>query len=222
MLKKYILTLSILPSLSAPLYGSYSNMWNEAVAENETDTVEGLRIALRSEPIDIDTAWNCLRRIYTINACANALEAAIGLNAPDPIVAYLLARGVNVNMCFPQRYTLLHIAISANNILATQTLLAHGADPCAIMPDGRAPLHLAAQCHTAPITQALLQYGAQVNMQNSEGFTALHFAAFYGDLDSVVALIEYGADARIKNNDGVLPFDFALQGGHPAIAVMLK
>jgi ankyrin repeat protein len=83
-------------------------------------------------------------------------------------------------------------------------------------------LYAAARNGHTPVVEYLLQRGANVDAKGFFGGTALHWAAINGHRSTVELLLAWGArrDIRDARFDGI-PSDWAVEGGHEALAERL-
>src|SRR5262249_35870087 len=129
------------------------------------------------------------------------------------------------NVYSPEGWTPLHLAAHFGHTNAVRWLLGAGADVRARSKNALAnqPLHAAA-AGKAPgeLLPLLLDAGADVNASEHGGFTPIQQCAENGDLAAAQLLLARGADSRAQADDGRTALAFALQGGHAALASLLR
>jgi ankyrin repeat protein len=80
----------------------------------------------------------------------------------------------------------------------------------------------------AAVVSLLLDYhlehgtGIEINAVTSHGWTPLHWASRNGHLNVVRVLLRRGADPMLKSKAGQAPEEWALLGGHQAVADLLR
>lgn len=113
-------------------------------------------------------------------------------------------------MRFLGGWTLLHFAISKNDIVATDLLLKFGLDVNSTTDEmQRTALHEAALGNKIEIVELLIGWGADPNICDSDRNTAMHFAVDYGYLEVVKALLasSTSVDLNVRNNTNMTPFN---------------
>jgi ankyrin repeat protein len=114
------------------------------------------------------------------------------------------------------------MAIAANDMKLTQTLLSAGADVNAAFADGSTVLMGAAQAGETEIVRSLVAAGASVKAQSRDGTTALLVAAQNGHPDVVRELLKAGVDVNArKSNGGTALIDAAFGGQTDVVQVLL-
>jgi ankyrin repeat protein len=119
----------------------------------------------------------------------------------EPIVEYLIRKGVNVNTGQVRPgLTALQLAASNASISIFSLLLSAGAAINAVGDYGTA-LHLAAAQGHLEVVSTLLSAGADIDLMarhsTRRSGTPLHAAAFEGRRDVVELLIAKGADVKV-------------------------
>jgi ankyrin repeat protein len=124
----------------------------------------------------------------------------------------------------PDGYTALHFAAYFGQLEVARLLLGRGADPNAVaMNESRVtPLHSAVAARHRDTTSLLLALGASPNSVQRGGWTPLHAAARDGEESMIDMLLLRGADATRKSDDGKTAIDLAEEGGHGALAKLLR
>ncbi len=99
---------------------------------------------------------------------------------------------------------LIHIAVQAGSLRATQFLLNRDRDALTARdPSGLLPIHVAAEQRDTVILAELLARGAAVNVQdNIPRWTPLHFAAAAANVPAVTMLLTNGADPEALDAAG--------------------
>ena len=115
-------------------------------------------------------------------------------------------------------------AAFVGNIEAVKQHLADGAnveEKCDTW--GRTPLHYAARFGHKEIAELLLAEGADVSAKNDYlEWTPLHTAAYTGHKAIAELLIAKGTDVNAKDEDDRTPLDWAIMGGEPKTADLLR
>jgi ankyrin repeat protein len=120
-------------------------------------------------------------------------------------------------------FTPLHLAVFFGHTGIAHELLKHDPDVRAVSrnPMMVQPLHSAAAGNHTEICKALLARGADVNAVQQDGFTPLMAAAQTGNLELTELFLRHGANAHVKTAEGKTARDFAMDGGHEAVASLL-
>lgn len=129
----------------------------------------------------------------------------------------------NVNSVNPGGYSLLHEAVSRQDVEAVRLLLDNKAQVDCVDPEGSSPLVYAASYLNTAIVQLLLDAGANPNLRNNDGMTALRWAITRPSNDPGIIhqLLDCGADPWIENNAGVSTVGYA-ETVHPELVDELK
>ena len=124
----------------------------------------------------------------------------------------------------PDGYTALHLAAYFGQLEVARLLLGRGADPNAVaLNESRVtPLQSAVAAKHRDTASLLLALGASPNSVQRGGWTPLHAAARDGEEVIVDMLLLRGADATRKSDDGKTAVDLAEEGGHAALAKLLR
>jgi hypothetical protein len=124
----------------------------------------------------------------------------------------------------PDGFTALHLAAFFGQLEVARLLLGRGADPNAVaLNESRVtPLHSAVAAKHRDTASLLLALGASPNSVQRGGWTPLHAAARDGEEPLVDMLLLRGADATRKSDDGKTAIDLAEEGGHGALAKLLR
>ena len=134
-------------------------------------------------------------------------------------VKILIEAGGNINEKHNGVYTPVTTAIRDNRIEILSYLLSHGADPNE--PGEGIPLINAARYEDQKRLMMLLDAGADVNKKNDSGRTALMVTCESGLIENVKLLIQRGADVDLADKSGKTAMDFAVNGGHDDIVMVL-
>lgn len=139
-----------------------------------------------------------------------ALHSAAWRGHPE-VCAFLLEKGLEVNVKNRLGYTPLHSAAAFGRIETAAILVANGADLNARNHDGWTPLHLAAGLGQKEMTAWLMDHGADPNRKDKfYGATPLHWAAGLGRKEMVEILVGKGAAVNVRNREGQTPLQLAL------------
>lgn len=139
----------------------------------------------------------------------------------EPMVRYLVARGVAVNGEDKLRYRpLLLLPANANNLKMAQLLIELGADVNQIASPGTTALETAVERGHVPMINFLLERGAKVNLREGQR-TPLHIAAAQGNREVVALLLRHGADVAAKDRSGQTALQVAAQSGKREIVDLL-
>ena len=153
----------------------------------------------------------------------------------EPMVRYLVEKGLSVNVDNLPGNTPLQGAASHGNLAMMKLLLARKADPNQgtklfgkvrhgdIQLQGLTPLMLAAAYQPAEFVKVLLDAGASVNAKDCRGMTPLMFAVSSEAQEASVVklLLERGADKSVKSLAGETAEDWARKFGNPKVLAAL-
>ncbi len=129
------------------------------------------------------------------------------------IIAYLLAKGEDINGQDTQGVTPLLNACWYRKEQAALFLIEKGADIHAKDTDGRTALHWSVENGLLKVIELLLKKGAVINMKDNEGNTPLHLIYLvwkWGPScknEVVKLLMKNGADFYAEDKKGITPFD---------------
>lgn len=154
----------------------------------------------------------------------DALRIAAGESSLTDCVAYLLARGANVNAMNDKGRTPLAMAVWQGRIANVRYLLEHGADVKAYQTcgDEMPPLISAARLGYPEIVQLLLEHGADPNMQmQGSRKNALTEIAYNTAPATIQMLLDWGADPNLAGWCGQVPLMQAARLGLTEIVRML-
>lgn len=120
--------------------------------------------------------------------------------------------------------SLLHEAISCEELEIANLLLDMGADVSAINNDGQTILHYAVVKKFADLVSRIIDRGLDIVVSDKHGNQALWTAAFNarGEYRCVELLKIAGADENHKNKNSKSPLDFAEQIGDLELIGILK
>jgi len=135
------------------------------------------------------------------------LEQAVAAD-DAPLVARLLAAGVDVNARGRHGVTLLMSAVDRQSARAVHALLAAHADPNLVAADGQGPVVLAARNaqampHGAAILQAVLAAGGDPDAREANREPVLMRFVDRQDCAGIAALKSFGADLDILSKNGI-------------------
>lgn len=113
-------------------------------------------------------------------------------------------------------------AVSDGFVEIVKMLLNGCPDPRAALLYGSS-LRIAAKNDDTAIVGMLLDRGADPDsVDRTTGHSALHVASEVGALSAATVLVNSGAEVRLRDKQDRQPLDLALQGGHEAIAELLR
>ena len=121
----------------------------------------------------------------------------------EPVLRYLLSRGVALNTVSGELGTALNVAIYADQTKIVDILLEHGSDPNSYSLLYSTALHATCSKSQLAIIRALAKHGGDMDISDALGRTALHYAARYGDSDVVKTLIAQKASITHKDYQGM-------------------
>lgn len=140
-------------------------------------------------------------------------------------VRRLLKGGVSVNSRSAAQdwngTTILHVAVSSNNLEIVKLLLSAKADVQRANNQGRTALHLASRSGNAEITKQLIDAGSDVNATTNDCRTALHTATWRGNTEVVRHLVAAQADVNIHDGDSWTPLFWAAKLNYRQITQLL-
>lgn len=138
-------------------------------------------------------------------------------------VAWLLARGAQVDGNSEQGYTALAMAARWNRDSVVTQLLAAGADPNRNTRSRYSTTALmeASRDGRVAIARQLIAAGADVNRPDRHGDHALNWAAYFGHADFVALMVEHGADLERTGQTDDQPIEIALRERHAEVVRIL-
>ena len=207
-------------SLGTPLYCSIKNrtpqiskLLIKAGACNSDNTqIECLKVAL--DNYDYETIELLLENCTDVTdekvkKLFSKFYNGSGMNCTDIIVAFV-THGMKVNeIKDEQGRSLLHNAISYNNIELVKWLLTKGADVNSRDEQGYSPLH-DAMTGNVEIVKLLIENGAEVNSKDNSGNTPMHRIKYSNHDEKLNLLLKAGADINKKNDIGITPLQVAV------------
>jgi len=146
------------------------------------------------------------------------------------VAQYLPEYDGDINATYENGYTLLHLAVLAEQIPCIELLIKKGAHnientcgPVSYNKPGKmwinrveTPLHYAAKKGNSKIIELLLDAGANINSTyNKFGSTPLHIATWFGHTDCVQLLIKRSAIIDNTNDHGSTPLHLAAWRNEP-------
>jgi thioredoxin-related protein len=144
-----------------------------------------------------------------------------------PLVVVLMAPGLffPAAACAGQKSdageSALIVAVQSGSVDEVRRLLASGSDPDDADDLGDTPVHHAVGGEVA-ILKTLLDAGANPNARNSGGISPVMLAFGSGRTDMIELLRKAGARVDILDYGGASAYDWALRGGHRALAESVK
>jgi ankyrin repeat protein len=140
----------------------------------------------------------------------------------------LIRLGADPNALDAQRYDILTIAATQNDVEMLNIALEGGANPRNVTTfvDGTA-LGTAAHLGHVEIVRILIAHKAPLDHVNGRGWTALHEAVVLGNggpnhIATVEALVKAGADPDIKDRQGATPLAYARQRKYEDMVKILE
>ncbi|WP_290702514.1 ankyrin repeat domain-containing protein, partial [Amphritea sp.] len=112
--------------------------------------------------------------------------------------------------------TLLHEAVSRNDVTYVNQLLTRGAKVAALNGDGRSPLSLAVEKNSTELLKLLLDVATK-NSTFKKSSMLLHEAARLGSLKIVTTLVEAGFSVDSRDNNGYIPAQIAVHHGQQEV-----
>ncbi len=168
------------------------------------------------------TDW-CLevaKKVHKKNSKGDTpLHTAVMFEGTVPMVAYLLAKGADVNQVNNSGYTPLLYASARGKRKCIAFLLGNGAAIDSVDNFGNTVLHLMGNCRQMKektkrkLFHLFIEKGAKIDEKNNRGNTPLHSAAQRGDLVMIKLLIEKGAKIDEKNKQGETALHCAVRYG---------
>jgi predicted Zn-dependent protease len=140
----------------------------------------------------------------------------------EPMLRYLIAQKVNVNVVDHSSATPLILAVKQNEPEIVADLIAAGADVNAIDSAGFTALRYAVTKSHAELAEQLIRAGANTNIADDRGITPLMQAANDGNLQLAQLLLNHGAALGQTEKTGHPAVDFLRQGHDPALAPLLR
>jgi predicted Zn-dependent protease len=140
----------------------------------------------------------------------------------EPMLRYLIAHKVNVNVLDGLSSTPLMLAVKENEPEMVADLIAAGADVNAIDSSGYSALRHAVGKGRADLAEQLIRAGADTNIADDLGITPLMHAAYDGNLQLAQLLVSHGAALAQLDKKGHPAVDFLRQGHDPALAPLLR
>lgn len=130
-------------------------------------------------------------------AAAQSREGLCSLSAmeiaDEAQVSQLLAQAETPFMRCYDGYTPLHVAVSANNLLAVRQLADAGSNLNARNDFGSTPLHVAILASNPSAVELLLDLGADIHSFGPDAMSPLAFARQWGEAEIVRILVARGA-----------------------------
>jgi ankyrin len=140
----------------------------------------------------------------------------------QPLLAYLIRNGLDINAVNSSMQTPLHIAAFLGRAAAAKMLLEHGAINNSNDNRSSTPLHIACRTRHADVAELLLNSGLQAAATvNAAGLTLLMQAVTHGDLEVVAVLLQHGADVLAVTSEGMTALHRAAYSGGADIARVL-
>ena len=137
----------------------------------------------------------------------------------EGMVDYLesqLKTGIDINKKKSNGWTLIHTAVSNNQLEAVKLLIKYGAnlnvhakDAFREMDTFETPLHLATFNGNDEITKLLIKHGANVNA-NVKGILPLHLAVCNNDLETINLILDKTDNINSKDENGSTPLHRAI------------
>lgn len=164
--------------------------------------------------------------LFTISLSADIsdelLEAVKDANIEK--VKVLVKSKVNLNVTDSREMTPLILASADNNLEIVKILVEAGADVNRKNKEtGKTALiYASANGHLDILRYLLTRPGILVNAKDKEGKTALIHSVFYARKDAINILLENKANPNSRTNVDESALSFALKGGRPEIANILK
>jgi hypothetical protein len=165
-----------------------------------------------------------LPSIDTVDAEGITPLLAVVACGDDDELAYLLARGADVNWCHHALGTPLMVAVAKGDVSAARMLLRRGADATRLTSTGDVPLLAAVRGGSAECVRLVLAGGAARDLMPpgilANPLDGLDFAD--GDEELCRLLLAAGVDPNRTGRNGQLPLvSAALMGSHRCVSLLL-
>ena len=131
----------------------------------------------------------------------------------DDCMAFLLDKGVDVNVLGEEECSLLILAASRGYIKCVRLLLAAGADKCHTCIQGLSALVLAAFHGRTECRDILLENEDDLASHSLYGSSLLHFAALINDSQFIEVLLKKGMDPNMLDSKEQTPLHVAAEAG---------
>ncbi|CAK3953686.1 proteasome regulatory particle subunit [Lecanosticta acicola] len=140
-----------------------------------------------------------------------ALMMAASLKDSEPLIDFLLNKGVEVDVKNSAGQTAVFFACSKSNLDVVRKLVVEKKASARIRDRrGQMAIHRAAAVGATAIVKLLLKEGkSPVDATDQDGCTALHHAVAEGHGDTALELLKAGAESNKRDRDGKLAIDLA-------------
>jgi len=156
---------------------------------------------------------------FTFSEDDTPLSLAVGCGHRD-MADLLLRRGADPNRMVHDRFTVLHLAETAD---VAELLVAHGAKLEMRGYEARTPLHQAAMQHRIDVAKYLLGRGANIEARDEAGRTPLLLSLDQptASIDVTALLIQHGARVNARSSDGNSAIHLAVGRGVEFVELLL-
>ena len=194
-------------------------------------------------PIDIAMEkdnWQIVELLISHGGECNILHSEFG---NKETIKKLLDSGANIDKVNEDGFTILHTAITANDMGMVKFLLGLGANMgmvagstmtaihvavnmCSremveLSPETDIPLHNSRNRGYLDMVEILLAHGADINATDITGRKAIHYAAKHSDVICIRTLMDHGADIKAVDNYENTPLHYAAGSNPQAILAIL-
>ncbi|ALA62477.1 ankyrin repeat family protein [Turkeypox virus] len=137
-------------------------------------------------------------------------------------VLKVLENGIDPNIRYDARTTLLHDACKTSNIKIVKLLLQYGARPDERDHNMRTALHFSVvskDSRMVEITRLLVDNGASINIVDRYGIAPIHLSV--KSINTIRYLLYHGADVNVKDNNNNTPLNNAIRSRSNRVAMLL-
>lgn len=154
---------------------------------------------------------NKLHQLYELYLQANKKDTSFIEFFNDPTDTAYVSRHINEPR-EEDRQTLLHLAVTNEDIETVDLLFKFNADITLLDKWGKTPMYrgLEGDKINLPLVKKLIEHGGNINEKDALRATALHWSVLAGNLHKTEDLINLGADVNVVNRNLETPLRWAL------------